>query len=85
MIGDAAKNQVATNSHNTAFDAKRLITRKFSDAEARTDAKHFPFEVIDKAGKPYIKVQYRGEPKEFVSCDVIRKNFCLLTISFLVP
>ena len=56
-----------------SFDAKRLIGRKFSDAEVQTDAKHFPFEVIDKAGKPYIKVQYRGEPKEFVSCDVIRK------------
>ena len=85
MIGDAAKNQVAMNPHTTVFDAKRLIGRKFSDAEVQADVKHFPFEVIDKAGKPYIKVQYRGEPKEFVSCDVIRKNFCLLTMSFLVP
>ena len=31
LIGDAAKNQVAMNPHNTVFDAKRLIGRKFMD------------------------------------------------------
>ncbi|CAN1343961.1 Heat shock 70 kDa protein [Linum perenne] len=31
LIGDAAKNQVAMNPHNTVFDAKRLIGRKFTD------------------------------------------------------
>ena len=48
------------------FDAKRLIGRKFSDPEVQADMKHFPFKIIDKAGKPYIQVQYRGETKEFV-------------------
>ncbi|KAF9791203.1 heat shock cognate 70 [Thelephora terrestris] len=65
LIGDAAKNQVAMNPINTVFDAKRLIGRKFSDAEVQSDIKHFPFTVIDKSGKPYIRVQYRGEDKEF--------------------
>ena len=55
------------NPHNTVFDAKRLIGRKFSDAEVQSDIKHFPFTVFDKGGKPYIRVQYRGEDKEFVS------------------
>ncbi|KAF9004961.1 heat shock protein 70 [Hymenopellis radicata] len=32
-VGDAAKNQVAMNPVNTVFDVKRLIGRKFSDAE----------------------------------------------------
>ena len=82
MIGDAAKNQVVLNPHNTVFDAKRLVSRKFSDAEVHADAKHCPFEVIDKAGKPYIKVQYRGEPKEFVSCDIIRKISTFSQFSF---
>ena len=67
LIGDAAKNQVAMNPHNTVFDAKRLIGRKFSDAEVQSDIKHFPFTVFDKGSKPYIRVQYRGEDKEFVS------------------
>ena len=55
------------NPHNTVFDAKRLIGRKFSDPEVQSDIKHFPFTVFDKGGKPYIRVQYRGETKEFVS------------------
>lgn len=55
------------NPHNTVFDAKRLIGRKFSDAEVQSDLKHFPFKVLDKAGKPYVQVSYRGEDKEFVS------------------
>jgi hypothetical protein len=51
----------------SVFDAKRLIGRKFDDLEVQDDIKHFPFEVFNKAGKPYIRVQYRGEEKEFVS------------------
>lgn len=48
------------------FDAKRLIGRKFDDEEVQSDIKHFPFEVFSKEGKPYIRVEYRGEKKEFV-------------------
>ena len=86
LIGDAAKNQVAMNPHNTVFDAKRLIGRKFEDAEVQADMKHFPFKVINKASKPYVEVQYRGETKQFVS----NSKFCLIPISvtdikFLVP
>ncbi|KAK7433771.1 Hsp70 chaperone [Stygiomarasmius scandens] len=55
------------NPHNTVFDAKRLIGHKFDDPEVQSDIKHFPFKVINKAGKPYIGVQYRGEKKEFTA------------------
>ncbi|KAK4687089.1 heat shock 70kDa protein 1/2/6/8, partial [Tremellales sp. Uapishka_1] len=65
LIGDAAKNQVAMNPYNTVFDAKRLIGRKFSDTEVQSDMKHWPFKVIDKAGKPVVQVEYRGEEKQF--------------------
>ncbi|KAI0818543.1 heat shock cognate 70 [Irpex lacteus] len=65
LIGDAAKNQVAMNPSNTVFDAKRLIGRKFEDAEVQSDMKHFTFKVINKGGKPYIEVEYRGETKQF--------------------
>jgi heat shock protein 1/8 len=67
LIGDAAKNQVAMNPHNTVFDAKRLIGRKWADAEVQADMKHWPFKVIDKATKPIVEVDYRGETKQFVS------------------
>jgi len=65
LIGDAAKNQVALNPHNTVFDAKRLIGRKFADAEVQADMKHWPFKVIDQGTKPVISVEFKGEEKKF--------------------
>uniref|UniRef100_A0AAV1TG17 Heat shock protein 70 n=1 Tax=Peronospora matthiolae TaxID=2874970 RepID=A0AAV1TG17_9STRA len=66
LIGDAAKNQVAMNAHNTVFDAKRLIGRKFSDPEVQSDIKHWPFKVTrDSADKPQVVVQFKGETKTF--------------------
>ncbi|KWU41802.1 heat shock cognate 70 [Rhodotorula sp. JG-1b] len=70
LIGDAAKNQVAMNPHNTVFDAKRLIGRKFGDAEVQADMKHWPFKIIDKATKPIIQVEYKGETKEFTPEEI---------------
>ncbi|KAK3314813.1 heat shock 70 kDa protein [Apodospora peruviana] len=70
LIGDAAKNQVAMNPHNTVFDAKRLIGRKFNDAEVQADAKHFPFKIIEKGGKPVIEVEFKGEQKQFTPEEI---------------
>jgi heat shock protein 1/8 len=70
LIGDAAKNQVAMNPHNTVFDAKRLIGRKFSDAEVQADMKHFPFKIIDRGGKPVIEVEFKGEKKVFTPEEI---------------
>ena len=55
------------NPINTVFDAKRLIGRKFEDAEVKADMVHWPFSVVSKAGKPYIQVEFKGEQKSFVS------------------
>ncbi|XP_033228143.1 heat shock protein 68-like isoform X1 [Belonocnema kinseyi] len=65
LIGDAAKNQVAMNPANTVFDAKRLIGRKFDDPKIQSDIKHWPFKVVNEAGKPKIQVEFRGEMKRF--------------------
>ena len=70
LIGDAAKNQVAMNPHNTVFDAKRLIGRRFADAEVQADMKHWPFKVVDKGGKPTISVEYKGEQKTFTPEEI---------------
>ncbi|KAJ3098391.1 70-kilodalton heat shock protein [Physocladia obscura] len=65
LIGDAAKNQVAMNPINTVFDAKRLIGRRFNDQEVQSDMKHWSFTVVDKATKPFIQVEFKGETKTF--------------------
>ncbi|KAI7823116.1 hsp71-like protein [Kickxella alabastrina] len=70
LIGDAAKNQVAMNPHNTVFDAKRLIGRRFEDAEVQSDMKHWPFKIIPKEGKPIIQIEFKGETKTFTPEEI---------------
>jgi molecular chaperone DnaK (HSP70) len=68
LVGDSAKNAFHSNPTNTVFDAKRLIGRKMDEADLKKDMKHWPFGVVDKGGKPYISVGFKGEKREFVSC-----------------
>lgn len=65
-VGDSAKNAFHSNPENTVFDAKRLIGRKMDDIELKRDIKHWPFSVVDKAGKPAIQINYKSETREFV-------------------
>ncbi|KAI9013160.1 putative ER Hsp70 chaperone BiP [Gaertneriomyces semiglobifer] len=77
LVGDAAKNQAAMNPYNTIFDAKRLVGRHFTDKEVQQDMKHWPFKVVSKDGKPFIKVAVKGTDKvlspEEVSAMVLAK------------
>jgi len=70
LIGDAAKNQAATNPSNTIYDAKRLIGRKFTDATVQADMKLWPFRVFSKDGKPYLEIEFKGEKKSFAPEEV---------------
>lgn len=70
LVGDAAKNQCAMNPSNTVFDAKRLIGRSFDDAQVQEDMKHFSFDVVDKLGKPRIRVNVGGEEKIFTPEEI---------------
>jgi L1 cell adhesion molecule like protein len=65
LVGDSAKSSVSSNPSNTVFDAKRLIGKKFNDSTVQSDMKHFTYSVINKDGKPNIKVQFKGEEKVF--------------------
>lgn len=68
LLGDAAKNQVASNPSNTVFDAKRLIGRRFDDPVLQADLRLWPFKVVSdgsKDDKPLIEVFYQGVTKQF--------------------
>jgi len=54
LVGDAAKNQAASNPTGTAFDVKRLIGRKFRDASVQSDRALLPFGICDKGGAPAV-------------------------------
>ncbi|KAA8917728.1 hypothetical protein TRICI_000115 [Trichomonascus ciferrii] len=70
LVGDAAKNQAASNTKNTVFDIKRLIGLKYKDASVQNDMKHLPYKVINKDGKPQVKVSYSGEEKNFTPEEI---------------
>jgi len=77
LIGDAAKNQLTSNPENTIFDVKRLIGREWTDPTVQADVKYFPFKVIEKSGKPHVKVEtgsgQKGFAPEEVSAMVLTK------------
>ena len=77
LIGDAAKQQVARNPEGSIFDAKRLIGRRYDDPVVQSDKKHWPFAVVNRNGKPHIRVPVKGEDKvltpEEVSAMVLTK------------
>lgn len=70
LIGDGAKNQVASNPHNTIFDAKRLIGRRFDDPMVHEDKKFWPFKIVNDKGKPKIEVMYKGQIKIFTPEEI---------------
>src|SRR3989339_2234638 len=49
IVGDVAKRQMVVNPKTTVFSIKRLMGRKFKDAEVQRDIKWLPYEV--KSGR----------------------------------
>lgn len=66
LVGEAAKNQAASNVKNTIFDVKRLMGHKFKDTHVQEDLKHFPYNVVEGSnGSSSIEIEYKGEKKSF--------------------
>lgn len=65
LIGDAAKNQATSNPKRTIYDVKRLIGRNYGDNEVQRDSKLVSYDIIEKAGKPHVKVEVGEKPKVF--------------------
>ena len=56
LVGEAAKEQAASNPVNTIFNVKRLIGRTFNDRSVKADMRYWPFKVINANGKMKITV-----------------------------
>ena len=57
MVGEAAKNHALLDPKRSIHVVKRLIGRKFDDSEVQRDIKWLPYDVVNKAGKPYVSIQ----------------------------
>ncbi len=73
LVGQLAKRQAVTNPENTLFSIKRLIGRKWEDAEVQRDLKLMPYKIV-KSGEG-VKVTMQGKdysPQE-ISAMVLQK------------
>lgn len=70
LVGDAAKNQAASNPLNTVFDVKRLIGRRYNEPTVQRDKKLLPFRIIGKDDKPHVEVEVNGEEKVFAPEEI---------------
>ncbi len=74
IVGRAAKRQAVTNPHNTLYAVKRLIGRRFEDAEVQKAVKHSPFKIV-KADNGDAWVEAKGQklaPQQ-VSAQILMK------------
>ena len=74
LVGQPAKRQAITNPKNTLFAIKRLIGRRFDDAEVKRDIDIMPFE-ITKADNGDAWVNVKGDklaPPQ-ISAEVLKK------------
>ncbi|HSX49299.1 MAG TPA: molecular chaperone DnaK [Candidatus Saccharimonadales bacterium] len=51
LVGDVAKRQMILNSKNTIYSAKRLMGRRFEDAEVKRTVDMVPFEIVSGKNK----------------------------------
>src|SRR5690349_17167174 len=74
LVGAPAKRQAVTNAKNTIYAVKRLIGRKFGEAEVQKDIKLMPYAIV-KADNGDAWVESRGKkiaPQQ-VSAEILRK------------
>ncbi|MFC7702709.1 molecular chaperone DnaK [Plastorhodobacter daqingensis] len=60
LVGQPAKRQAVTNPTNTIFAVKRLIGRRFDDADLAKDKKNTPYAIVN-GGNGDAWVEVRGE------------------------
>lgn len=73
LVGQIAKRQAVVNPENTIFSAKRLIGRRWSDAEVQRDAKWLPYKLVQKGDGVRIMMAGKEYASEEIAALVLQK------------
>ncbi len=74
LVGQAAKRQAVTNPENTLFAIKRLIGRKFEDAEVQKDIELVPYKIVKADnGDAWVEVKGKKMAPQEIAARVLQK------------
>ena len=73
LVGQLAKRQAVTNPQNTLYSVKRLIGRRFEDAEVQRDLSLLPFKIVKSDDKVKIEMQGKEYTPQEISAMVLQK------------
>lgn len=74
LVGQSAKRQAVTNPENTLFAIKRLIGRRFEDAEVQKDIKMVPYNIVKADnGDAWVEVKGKKMAAPEISAKVLQK------------
>lgn len=74
IVGDVAKRQMVVNPKTTVFSIKRLMGRKYKDAEVQRDIKWLPYEVKSgRDGMAVVNVEGKDYTPQEISAMVLSK------------
>ena len=73
LVGQVAQRQRVTNAKNTIYGVKRLIGRKFTDAEVQKDLGIMPYEIVKKGDGVAVKMGDKEYTPEEVSAMILSK------------
>lgn len=73
LMGAPAKRQAVTNPSNTLFSIKRLIGRRFEDAEVKRDLELMPFEIVKAGEGVKVKMGEKDFSPQEISAMVLQK------------